>query len=111
MNLISNAVEAMTGTSKSKAGRKTREATNGKITVNSDLRKDTITIIVADTGPGISKEDLEHIFDPFYTRKKEMGIGIGLSLCHGIIEDHKGFISAKNSPEGGAIFTIILPIR
>ena len=111
MNLISNAVEAMTGTSKSKADWKTRETIDGEITVNSDLGKDTITINVADTGPGISKEDLEHIFDPFYTRKKEMGIGIGLSLCHGIIEDHKGFITAKNSPEGGAVFTITLPIR
>ena len=111
MNLISNAVEAMTGTSKSKAGWKTRETIDGEITVNSDLGKDTITINVADTGPGISEEDLEHIFDPFYTRKKETGTGIGLYLCHGIIEDHKGFITAKNSPEGGAVFTITLPIR
>ena len=111
MNLISNAVEAMTGTSKSKAGWKTRETIDGEITVNSDLGKDTITINVADTGPGISEKDLEHIFDPFYTRKKETGTGIGLYLCHGIIEDHKGFITAKNSPEGGAVFTITLPIR
>jgi len=57
MNLISNAVEAMTGTSKSKAGWKTGETIDGEITVNSDLGKDTITINVADTGPGISEED------------------------------------------------------
>ena len=111
MNLINNAVEAITGTSKSKDIFKTRENINGKITISSDLGKDTIIIDVADTGPGISEEDLEHIFDPFYTRKKEKGIGIGLSLCHGIIEDHNGFITAKNSPEGGSIFQITLPIR
>ncbi|NQT68796.1 MAG: transporter substrate-binding domain-containing protein [Desulfobacteraceae bacterium] len=111
MNLISNAVEAMDGTSKSKDVLKTRKSADREITVNSNLRKDNIIIKIADTGPGILKEDMEHIFDPFYTRKKEKGIGIGLSLCHGIIEDHKGSIAAKNSPEGGAIFQITLPIR
>ena len=110
MNLISNAVEAMTGTSKSKDGWKTGETIDGEITVNSNLVKDNINIKVADTGPGIPKEDMEHIFDPFFTSKKEMGIGIGLSLCHGIIEDHNGSITAKNSPERGAVFTITLPI-
>lgn len=111
MNLINNAVEATAGTSKSKDGWKTRESTGREITINSNLRKDNIIIKVADTGPGISKESMEHIFDPFYTSKREMGMGIGLSLCHGIIEDHSGSIAAKNFPEGGAIFTITLPIR
>jgi len=110
MNLISNAVEAMAGISKSKYGSKTRETAEGKVTVTSYRREGDIIIEVADTGPGISEEDMEHIFDPFYTRKKEMGMGIGLSLCHGIIEDHKGTITAENSPEGGAVFTITLPI-
>ena len=66
-------------------------------------------IEIADTGPGISDTDLEHIFDPFYTKKKTMGMGVGLSICHGIIEDHKGSIRARNSTEGGAVFTIVLP--
>ena len=66
MNLINNAVEAMTGTSKSKDGWKIRESTYREITVNSNLRKDNIIIKVADTGPGISKESMEYIFDPFY---------------------------------------------
>ena len=110
MNLISNAVEAMTGTSKSKDGRRTGETDERKITVRSTLTEDTIVVEVSDTGPGISIEDMKHIFDPFYTRKKEMGMGIGLSLCHGILEDHNGSITAENSPERGAIFTITLPI-
>lgn len=110
MNLINNAVEAMTGTSKSVDSWEPGKFTDREITINSNLMKNNIIIEVADTGPGISKEDTEHIFDPFYTRKKEMGMGIGLSLCHGIIEDHNGSIATTNSSEGGAVFTITLPI-
>jgi signal transduction histidine kinase len=69
-----------------------------------------IVIKVSDTGPGIPKGEMEHIFDPFYTKKKKMGMGIGLSICHGIMVDHKGSIAAKNSPDGGAVFTITLPV-
>ncbi|MBW1783621.1 MAG: PAS domain S-box protein [Deltaproteobacteria bacterium] len=111
MNLISNAIEAMAGTSRSKDGWKPGQDSNGKITVTSNFINEHIIINVADTGPGISSEDMEHIFDPFYTRKKEMGMGIGLSLCYGIINDHRGTIAAENSPEGGAVFTIRLPIK
>jgi signal transduction histidine kinase len=85
---------------------------NGKnLIINSNLRGENIVIKVADTGPGIPKRALKHIFDPFYTKKKKMGMGIGLSICHGIMEDHKGSIAVKNSPDGGAVFTITLPAR
>ena len=59
---------------------------------------------------GISEKDLDHIFDPFFTRKKTMGVGVGLSICHGIIEDHRGIIVAENLPDDGAVFTIRLPL-
>ena len=71
----------------------------------------SIVITVADTGPGISEKDLQHIFDPFYTRKKKMGMGVGLSICHGFVEDHGGTIVAENGVGGGAVFTITLPIE
>ena len=48
--------------------------------------------------------------NPFFTSKKPMGIGVGLSICNGIIKDHKGVITAGNTPQGGAVFTIQLPI-
>ena len=111
INLVNNAVEAMMGASESKDGGKSGEITHRTITINTNRKKNNIIIEVADTGPGISKEDLEHIFDPFYTRKKKMGMGIGLSICHGIIEDHNGTIAAINSPERGTVFTITLPIE
>lgn len=110
MNLVSNAIEAINGSFKSSGSCEIIESTYGEITINSYLRKSNIIIEIEDTGPGISKGDMEHIFDPFYTRKKKMGMGIGLSLCHGIIEGHNGFIVARNSLEGGAIFSITLPV-
>ena len=100
LNLINNSVEAMAGIS------------NGReIIIKSNLSGKNIVIKVADTGPGIPKRAMKNIFDPFYTRRKKMGIGIGLSICHGIMEDHNGSIAVKNSPDGGAVFTITLPAR
>ena len=64
-----------------------------------------------DSGPGIPDADLNRIFDPFFTSKKPMGMGVGLAICQGVIEDHQGRITAANAPEGGAVFTITLPIR
>lgn len=110
LNLITNAVEAMTNVSKT-AGWKERTSAGGEVCIQSNCRNSDVVIRVTDTGPGIPKTDLEHIFDPYYSRKKTMGMGIGLSICHGIIEDHGGSITADNSPDGGAVFTITLPIN
>jgi signal transduction histidine kinase len=61
-----------------------------------------------DTGSGIQPADLQRIFIPFFTTKST-GHGVGLSLTHRVITDHGGTLSAANSPEGGAFFTIRLP--
>ena len=98
LNLFNNAIEAVKG----RTGRR-------EIYVKTNLRKGHVVIKVTDNGPGIPKEDLEHIFDPFYTRKKKMGLGVGLSVCHDIVKGHEGTIIAENGPEGGAVFTITLP--
>jgi len=114
MNLISNAVEAMSEASPfaqdPNPGGTVDKGTDRKLAISSHIDKDDIVINVIDTGPGIAQEHLKHIFEPFYTRKKK-GMGIGLSICHGIILDHHGVIEAENSPEGGAVFTISLPIE
>ena len=64
-----------------------------------------------DDGPGITKENLPNIFDPFYTTKRPgRGTGLGLSICKSVMKEHKGSIEAANSPDGGAVFTVTLPV-
>lgn len=108
LNLIKNAVEAMSG--KLKKGHPSSTDVR-EITIKSNLKKGNVLIRFSDSGMGISEEDLNKIFDPFYTRKKTMGLGVGLSICHDIIKDHNGSITAENTPEGGALFTITLPVN
>jgi nitrogen-specific signal transduction histidine kinase len=69
-----------------------------------------LVIQIADTGPGIPAEHLSSIFDPFFTLK-EQGTGLGLAICRGIIDYHRGSITAANSSEdSGAVFTVKLPV-
>lgn len=108
MNLINNSVEAM---ERGETNGNPALDTSKEIMITTALKDETISISVADTGPGISEQDMAHIFDPFYTRKKKMGMGVGLSICHGIIEDHQGTISVENLDQGGALFQITLPVN
>jgi len=109
LNLINNAVESITEASRPASEQINQVPCSGEITLTSYCEKDKIIIKVVDTGPGISENDLALIFDPFYTQKKTMGMGIGLSVCHNIIKNHNGMITAENSPQGGAVFAITLP--
>lgn len=72
-----------------------------------------VEIEVADRGPGIPPEDLERVFDRFYRLQHPGsvgGTGLGLSICRGIVEAHSGRIYAQNRPDGGASFTVALPL-
>ena len=111
MNLVNNALEAMVDTPKFKERLRQPASIGGEITIDTNCRDEKIIITVKDSGPGISDKDLNYIFDPFYTRKKKIGMGVGLSICHGIVEDHRGTITAANAPDGGAEFTIELPLE
>ncbi|MEA3461182.1 MAG: ATP-binding protein [Bacteroidota bacterium] len=78
-------------------------------TVNPDTEH--ITIRVTDNGTGISKGDLPHIFEPFFSTKRDTsGIGLGLSIVHGIVENHKGQIEVKSEPGQGTSIDITLPL-
>jgi PAS domain S-box-containing protein len=110
MNLVNNAVESIINAPDFQEKLKQSSPIDGDISINTHNRNEEIIITVKDNGPGISDDDLGKIFDPFFTRKKTMGMGVGLSICHSIIEDHKGVIYANNAPEGGAVFTIRLPL-
>jgi signal transduction histidine kinase len=111
MNLINNAVEAITGWAEFQKKLKEDPTHSGDIFIETFNQNNDLVIKVKDSGPGIAKKDLEYIFDPFFTRKKTMGMGVGLSICYGIIEDHKGYIVAENDKDGGAVFTITLPLN
>lgn len=70
---------------------------------------DFIQVDVADSGCGIPADCLGRIFDPFYTTK-EAGVGLGLSVSHGIIREHGGTIQVESEPGQGSIFHIRLPL-
>ncbi len=74
-------------------------------------RRREVSITIQDSGPGIPIDNMPHIFEPFYTTKEiGQGMGMGLAIAYGIIEEHQGEITAFNSPIGGAVFEIKLPI-
>jgi two-component system sensor histidine kinase HydH len=98
LNLYLNAIEAM--------GER-----GGILNVALSREKDpspAVKIAVSDTGVGIKKEDLEHIFDPYFTTKPS-GTGLGLAIVHKIVEAHKGEIRVQSDPGRGTTFSIYIP--
>ena len=78
----------------------------------SNRRRAGVRITIADTGNGIQAADLPHIFEPFYTTKKETGTGLGLWLAYGIVQKHSGWIkvASRTSPgTSGTVFAVFLP--
>ena len=73
-------------------------------------KQEEVLFTVRDSGPGIEAEILSHIFDAFIT-SKHTGTGLGLTITHDIIQQHHGRITANNDPQGGAVFSIWLPIH
>ena len=70
---------------------------------------DWVEVTVQDTGPGISAEILDRIYEPFFSTKPD-GLGMGLSICRSIAEAHGGRLEASNNPAGGATFVFALPV-
>jgi two-component system, NtrC family, sensor histidine kinase HydH len=95
VNLVINAIQAV--------------ERNGRIDISAGLLDDTLAITVLDSGPGIPPEKLASIFDPFFTTKTE-GHGLGLWIAQQIITAHGGRLMPQNRAEGGAAFTIVLPL-
>jgi two-component system sensor histidine kinase HydH len=94
MNLVINAMQAV--------------ERKGRISVATAAADTSQLITVHDSGPGIPAERLSSIFDPYFTTKPE-GIGLGLWIAQQIVTAHGGTLKAQNAPEGGAVFTIVLP--
>jgi signal transduction histidine kinase len=72
--------------------------------------KDQVGVVICDSGPGIDKEILPHLFEPFVT-SKDYGLGLGLSICYKIIEKHGGQITVVSKTGQGTSFTVWLPIN
>jgi signal transduction histidine kinase len=69
-----------------------------------------VRIVVRDTGEGMDEKTMQRIFDPFFTTKaKSEGTGMGLSVVHGIVRDHRGAITVRSTPGKGSSFTVFLP--
>lgn len=100
LNLILNADQAI---------RESRD--KGTIRIRLGRNQDSVWVMFQDDGPGIASEVLPHIFDPFFTTKRPgRGTGLGLSICKTLLREHNGNIEAATAPDGGAVFTITLPV-
>ena len=98
VNLVHNAADAMRGI--------TDHAT--VLSISTRREADRVEIVVADTGSGIAAQDLERIFDAFFTTKPS-GFGMGLAICKSIVERHGGTLSAARADPFGSVFRVVLP--
>jgi C4-dicarboxylate-specific signal transduction histidine kinase len=109
INLVNNAMEAILSQRNSEYPREAEAAAVGRIHIETGRAGDQVRIRLVDNGPGIPPDMLENVFDPFFTSKKKMGLGVGLSICHRIMEQHEGRIVAANAADSGAVFDLYLP--
>jgi signal transduction histidine kinase len=101
LNLLHNALHAMPG--------------GGRLQVRTELQRketrDWIVIRVTDNGVGMDSDELERIFEPFYTTRAESGgTGLGLSVTYGIVTDHGGTIEVQSQRGSGSTFSVWLPV-
>ena len=98
LNLIINAIQAMSGLTDS-----IRE-----LRISTESAKEEVRVAVRDTGPGLSADNLQLLFEPFFTTKPS-GMGMGLSICRAIVEEHGGRLWASENEPQGALFQFALP--
>jgi PAS domain S-box-containing protein len=112
MNLVSNAAEAMTDggvISITTVNRYIDQPIRGYDAINAG---DYAVLSVADTGIGIAPEDIERIFEPFFTKKVmgRSGTGLGMAVVWGTVKDHKGYIDVNSSKDRGTTFSLYFPV-
>ncbi len=97
LNLVLNSIEAMPG--------------GGKITIDLKQKNSRVKVLVSDTGMGIANNDLDYVFEPFFSTKKDsQGVGLGLSVVRGILESLDGDIEVVNTNQDGTCFQVSLPL-
>lgn len=95
LNLVANAVQSM-------------EQFGGTLTLGAEESEGFVEVTVADTGPGIAREDVGKVFDPFYSTKDD-GTGLGLTIVHRIVDEHDGHIEVESEQGKGTTFRVSLP--
>ena len=112
MNLVSNAAEAMHDGGTISISTENRYIDSPIRGYDDVAAGDYITLAVSDTGVGISPEDMERIFEPFYTKKVmgRSGTGLGMAVVWGTVKDHKGYIDVKSAEGKGTTFTLYFPV-
>ncbi|PLX48472.1 MAG: hypothetical protein C0613_10645 [Desulfobulbaceae bacterium] len=106
-NLILNAVQAMPEGGLLRINAENRSL-DGRSLVPQVTSGNYVQITIRDQGPGISSQDINKIFDPYFTTK-ELGQGLGLAICYSIIKKHQGTITVESEPGWGTTFYILLP--
>lgn len=96
VNLFDNAVNAM--------------QESGRIDITVRPGQETVTVLFADTGPGVPSEYMDRIFLPHFSTKHQ-GMGLGLAIVHRILEEHGASITCSESSSGGALFSLVFPVR
>lgn len=107
LNLVNNAVEAIV--SDGIIRMTTRVVSDYSMTKKGERMSRMVAIEIGDNGPGMSREQIEKIFTPFFTTKTK-GTGLGLAICHKIISEHRGMIKVDSEPGKGTTFTVLLPM-
>jgi C4-dicarboxylate-specific signal transduction histidine kinase len=100
LNLLINAIEAVSGM---------KEGPRELLISTIMNEHDDVAVSVRDSGPGLNSDSLERLFDPFYTTKSD-GMGMGLSICQSIVEEHRGRIWATANVPRGAAFHFTIPL-
>ena len=112
MNLVSNAAEAIPDRGEIIISTENRYVDKFIAGYDEVKEGDYVTLSVSDTGVGIPSQDLERIFEPFYTKKVmgKSGTGLGRAVVWGTIKDHKGYIDVKSTEDKGTKFTLYFPV-
>lgn len=99
VNILSNAMDAL------------EDRHDRRIGLTATIRGSEAVLTIRDSGPGVPPQLLERIFDPFFSTKGVgKGLGLGLSISFNIVHDFGGTLAVANAPEGGAVFTLVLPL-
>ena len=112
MNLVSNAAEAMPEGGKLTISTENRYIDRPVRGYEDVVEGDYVVLTIADTGTGIAPDDIEKIFEPFYTKKKmgRSGTGLGMAVVWGTVKDHNGYIDIQSTEGKGTTFTLYFPV-